>query len=186
MRSLRYIVLIAILTSALGACTTRPTSRFHAFHVPDNSLRVAQVVALASREDILATPIALESIMATGVSEAEIQDRMVGAGRVFCCGSPHDEDWLLWIFIPPHLLVEEGDMVEIRSGVKVIRGESEVGPPNIATRVIQRITDDKKQCRWLPDNDRLWRRVLYCDWMKQEGWLQQSDVLFNFWIKPNK
>jgi len=38
-------------------------------------------------------------------------------------------------------------------------------------------------CWWDPKNDELWLRVLYCDWMPNEGWIKQNGIN-PAWFKP--
>jgi hypothetical protein len=104
---------------------------------------------------------------------------------VFCCGGPDQEDHIILFYVPPNLRVAVGDIVELRSGKTLKKGSEKYCPPSTATKVRQTKESGNKKCRWVPDNPKLWRRVLYCDWMKKEGWVQQTG-LFNVWVKlPN-
>ena len=57
------------------------------------------------------------------------------------------------------------------------------GTINTATRVRQRKDASNPQCRWVPDNEKLWMRVLYCDWMEAEGWVEKKGFE-STWLKP--
>jgi hypothetical protein len=150
--------------------------------VPADSLRVIEVTALASRDEILNELDLGETMRLSGVDTSDLGDNSLGQGMVFCCGRPFDDDGSIWFFVPKDVQVEVGDIVEIRSGPVVMKGEPTKGPPNTATQVRQKRSDPQKECRWLPENPNLWARVLYCDWMQEEGWVQQ-DGLWDVWIK---
>ena len=70
------------------------------------------------------------------------------------------------------------------SGKQVEEGEpiADIAPSTV-TRVRVKAVDVDEVCRWIPEGDHRWTRVLYCDWMKAEGWIQQEG-LFDVWIKP--
>jgi hypothetical protein len=178
--SMRFLTLSTLLALLLTACSV--PSRLHGFYVPGASLRMVEVTALASRDEIINRLDLSETMRLSGIDPSELVDDSLGQGMVFCCNRPFDDDGSIWFFVPKHVQIEVGDIVEIRSGPVVMKGEPTKGPPNTATRVRQRPSDPQKQCRWTPENPRLWARVLYCDWMQAEGWVQQ-DGLWDVWIK---
>jgi hypothetical protein len=55
-------------------------------------------------------------------------------------------------------------------------GNGDLGRANVVTRVVQRRDVQDGECRWIPPDPRLWGRVLYCDWMPQEGWVEQTGL----------
>ena len=54
------------------------------------------------------------------------------------------------------------------------------------TRVLQSANQTNGPCWWDPKNEILWRRVIYCDWMPQEGWVNQEgfNKFYIGWYKP--
>src|SRR5262245_63836542 len=48
--------------------------------------RVAQVVAMASREEILKLGKEYQRLIDSGIPDSALIDRSLGVGRVFCCG----------------------------------------------------------------------------------------------------
>lgn len=65
----------------------------------------------------------------------------------------------------------------------VKEGDSGGAAPNTVTKIIEKAEATNKACRWVPDNPHLWSRVIYCGWMPNEGWIQQSG-LYPLWVKP--
>jgi len=76
--------------------------------------------------------------------------------------------------------VEVGDIAEIKMGRQ--SSKTDLGEVNIATRVRERKDAKEASCRWDPPNERLWMRVLYCDWMRGEGWTHKKG-LHETWLK---
>jgi hypothetical protein len=179
------IIVIMLSTAFICSCWIPPKSRLHAVSVPENSLRVAEVDSFATRDEILNMPIVVETLATVGIQRKNITDNLIGSGHVFCCGGPNEQDQAIWFYIPQSIPVGIRDIVEIRSGPEVRSGNNVPAPPNTVTRVIQKPSDKVRHCRWVPEDERLWARVLYCDWMKSEGWEQQSG-LFNVWVKTVK
>ena len=169
-----------IVLLALTSCTS--TSRLHGQFVPEDSLRVGEVIYILTHK-ISQNDDIYQTLLSTGLSDSEIKDGTLAVARVFCCGGPNEGHTAIWFFAPAEIAVEINDIVEIWSGKEVKEGESRKGSkPNTATRVREKRTSSRKQCRWVPENEWLWARVIYCDWMEEEGWVQQTG-LFHVWIK---
>lgn len=173
---------LARLLPLVLAVSCAGTSRLHRQHVPEASLRLAEVVALAQRTEIEENKFIYQSVRDAGVPDTDIRDGSVGLGRIFCCGGPNEQDTAIWFYIPKVLDVEISDIVEIWSGREVKQGDQEPAHPNTVTRVVERPTYGHRSCRWVPEDPRLWVRVLYCDGLEAEGWTQQSG-LYPVWIK---
>lgn len=171
-----FVCLIVYLTACAG------TSRLHRQHVPEGSLRLAEVVALAQRSEIEENGFIYQFLRQADIPDSEITDGSIGMGRVFCCGGRNEYETAIWFYVPKHFNVEKDDIVEIWSGKEVKQGDQAPGSPNTVTRVVEKPTYGKQMCRWLPDNPSLWVRVLYCDGLEADGWVQQSGM-FPVWIK---
>ena len=80
------------------------------------------------------------------------------------------------------LAVALGDSVEIWSDRSVKAGAPPDASPNWVTRVLQTAASPTRTCSWQPDNPYLWMRVVYCDWMPEQGWSRQAGS-HPFWVK---
>jgi hypothetical protein len=176
-----------ILAISASACTLPPNmpitqkiSPWHAQAVPDGSLRVAEVMHVASREELLKSGWHREVLNKAGIGDEQLQDGSAIWGRVQCCGGSNEQGTAIYAFVPSGITVREGDIVEVWSG-QMLTEDDPLGPmPNTVTRVVGQGTNGP--CRWNPDNPNLWGRVLYCDWMSSEGWSQQKGIA-DYWIK---
>lgn len=173
-------LLLIFIAVFLSGCATQ--SRFHAGNIPSGSLVLAQIREFATEQEILSIPSLVETLELHGVQQSSIKDGMVADGRIFCCGGPNESDYSLWFYVPEGTDTSVGDIVELVMGALVLKGGSMRAPPNTFLRVRSKLGQVGKECRWVPDNPRLWGRVLYCDWMEKEGWVQQGG-LFNVWHK---
>ncbi len=180
------------LFGTLVGCTSPPnvssdkTSMLHARYVPDGSLRVGEVVYIATRKEILKNPLVYDTLtIAAGVPDKDIRDGNIVTIRFFCCGGPDEFARAeLWVYVPEGEKAEMGDIIEVWSGRMMVEGEVP-SAPNTMTRRVQQANAPSHHCRWMPDNPRLWLRVIYCDWMPEEDWiLQERSFGHNVWIKP--
>ncbi len=177
-------VKLACLVSALlltAACAT--TSRFHPMHVPDNSLRLAQAMRVApgSAMTVPAERPIYDILTASGLSDEQIRSGSIAAARVYCCGGPNEKGESILFFIPAEIKVETGDIVQVRVGRSPSGKES--GSINMATQVVQKKGTENGQCWWDPPQQGLWRRVLFCNGLKEDGWVKQTG-LHDVWYKP--
>jgi len=187
----RFQAMLAILILALlTSCSLPPntpifasTSRFHAQNVPDGSLRAGEVVHVGTREQVVAGGWAYDVLLAAGIPDSEITDGSVIIVRVFCCGGDNEEATALNVYVTPDEKAGVGDIVEIWSGQMLEQGEP-LGPyPNTVTRVLEKGGSAQGACRWSPDNPGLHVRVIFCDWMPSEDWIQQEG-LYPVWVNP--
>ncbi len=182
--SSRITTLIYTLLFFLPACSTVP-SYIQTDVVPADSLRVAQVVAIAKREDILKLE-AYKSIISSGVADSDVVDGSMVVARVYCCGGMSKElssEYVsrIFLYVKKDLTVGSGDFVEVRVGHPPVKGGQ--GSLNMITRVVYKYGDKSESCWWDPKNDKLWLRVTYCEWMTKEGWIKQHG-LYPAWFKP--
>ena len=156
--------------------------------VPDDSLRLVEVVALATRQEIVSNRKEIyDPLLASGIPAEEIVDGSVGVGFVFCCGTHYANTSKNFFFIPKGMQIGPGDIVEIRSGR--LRNGANPGAVNQATQVRQRKDQTDGSCRWDPPEQDS-EQILYCDWMPTEGWTKErqgSAIAFpEVWIKPGQ
>jgi len=121
-------------------------------------------------------------MLSAGISDTQIVDGSLGAGMVYCCGESVSKKTSIWFYVPPELKLEPGDIVEVKMGTAGTG--SDPGIVNIAIEVRKKPNDSSKRCQWVPPNEHLWMRVLYCDWMPSAGWVEQQSSLFHAWLKP--
>lgn len=168
------------VTPLVVSCGT--TSRLHPFDAPPGSLRLAEVVGIVpgSQVQVQHKPL-YEVLAASGMSETTIREGAVGAGRAYCCWGPNERENAIFFFVPKGVTLDAGDIVEVRMGRPP--GGNDSGTVNMATIVRQKRGDPNGQCRWDPPRDGLWNKVLYCDWMKDEGWVRHTGAVYNIWYR---
>jgi hypothetical protein len=154
--------------------------------VPAESLRLAQVMVIGKRADILEGKAVYEAIIAAGIKDSEVVDGSVVVARIYCCGGPSENYSsekvnARMLFVPKEINVALGDIVEVRVGRPPEKGDG--GSLNVVTRVVQKYGEDGGSCWWDPKNERLWLRILYCDWMPKEGWIKQGGIN-PAWYRP--
>jgi hypothetical protein len=168
--------------AVLSACTHVAPLRVYPDDVPPDSLRLVQVIVVGTRSEILSAKEWYAALIDSGISDSEIQDGSMAVGRVWCCGGPAEQSGRQAFYVPWRLRVVPFDVVEIRAGREPSSGIG--GKVNIATRVVKGANEDTRSCRWEPEDSRLWMRVLYCDWMPQEGWIELKTFPEHTWFKP--
>jgi len=174
--SLRGVILaggVFIATSCLAQ------SKAYEDFVPAGSLHLGQVTAAAKTEQIMKMKPLYEAVKTTGIDDADIVDGTVVAVRIYCCGGLTKESSSevrnsLFLYVPKGMGVDIGDTVEFRVGHVAEGGKSAV--MNTVTRIVQKSGKDDGACWWDPKNDKLWLRVLYCEWMPKEGWTKQEGI----------
>ena len=172
-RCQRWLVPVGVIAACvLSACSTSAGRLGE-----PGTLHAAQVVEVLNRADILASRGIHQSLNNSGVSDSAIADGSVVIVRTLCCGPPSTAN-PHGVLNPQRLTVSVGDVVEF-----AIPGGSSV---NTLTRVLQKADDTTNECWWEPRNDLLWRRVMFCSWMPQQGWVQQTgERLVIGWYKPS-
>jgi hypothetical protein len=172
----RWLLLTAVIP-LLTSCAS--VSRLHpVFRENAGVVRVAQVTALTNRQQIIEFGVNYDHLIASGINDADLRDGSVAQGRVYCCDGPNLN---IWFYVPHGMDVGVGDIVEVKMGRQP--EDENRGTVNIATQVRHKRVDTEKHCRWDPPNERLWMRILYCDWMEKEGWVEKGG-LDKTWAKP--
>lgn len=174
------IKLASLFVAGMLVSSCASVSRLHPI-VRENAgvVRVAQVTALANRQQIIEFGVNYDHLIASEIKDTDLRDGSVAQGRVYCCGGPN---LTIWFYILSGMDVEVGDIVEVKMGRQP--EDQDRGTVNIATQVRHKREDADKHCRWDPPNERLWMRILYCDWMEKEGWVERKEGLSKTWAKP--
>ena len=184
-RPYRFVALALLLLAFLPACST-PFRRIQSDVVPAGSLRVAQVIDVGKRADILKNEELYKDIMAAGIPDSDVVDGSVVAVRIYCCGGPSKElsaeyAEMRVLYVPKDIRATLGDFVEVKVGRSPVSGDG--GRLNTVTRVVAKQGDKPEICWWDPKDPRLWLRVPYCEWMPKEGWIKQGGKS-PAWYKP--
>jgi hypothetical protein len=176
-RPLPIFVLIVLATgiSSAGASRLYPPAKDEA-----GTLRLAQVVGTATREQILKMEIQTQHLLASGLKDSDLKDGSLAEGRVNCCHQSTEEGTALWFYVPPDVALEIGDIVELRMGREASKNDP--GAVNTAVQVREKKGAPDSQCLWDPPNNMMWGRVLYCQWMPAEGWTLKNG-LKKTWLK---
>ena len=138
------------------------------------TLHTGEVVGVLPRSDILASREIHESLTHSGIVDSEIKDGSVVIVRTLCCGPPSTSN-LHGALNSQGLSIQIGDVVEF-----LWPGDS----VNSVTRVVQPAGTTNGACWWDPKDDKLWRRVMFCSWMPEQGWVKQEWQLTIGWYKP--
>ncbi len=164
---------------SLASCSS--VSRVHPPTADDAGVvRLAEVMQIATRQQIVALGSHYNHLLAAGITDSDLRDGSLGAGRVYCCGGPPEQGAAIWFYIPRELNIQVGNIVEVKMGRQP--ADSDPGVVNSAIRV-RHLNMSQGPCRWSPERDGLWMRVIHCDWMEREGWVER-DGLYNTWFKP--
>src|SRR5262249_61205544 len=108
----------------LTSCATS-VSRFYPYHVPADSLRMAEVMGVATRDQITGMGSNYELLLASGIEPSELTDGSVAVARTYCCGGPSwagGQGQAMLFFVPSGMKIDVGDIVEMRMG-RLANGE---------------------------------------------------------------
>jgi hypothetical protein len=188
----KFMLLIFLMLILVG-CIAYPLRIQHDV-VPAESLHAAEVIYVATRNDILKAE-AYKAIITAGVNDSELVDGSIVMGRVYCCGGisvsiSEERIHAVMVYVPKGLKVKNGDFIEFKVGCPPTSVKEDVGLLNTVTRVIKtreelirEYNDPSETCWWDPRDERLWLRVIYCKWMPKEGWIEQRGS-YRTWYKP--
>jgi hypothetical protein len=185
-KSTRAAEVIALLTLAVTtslAMAEAPSRVFPYYEEDTGVLVLGQVLEVATRQAIVGTQAHYQYLLATGIPEADLGDGRLAVARLYCCGGSFGEAQLIWVYVPPAVTVEAGDVIEVRMGRAP--ADKDAGIANAAVTVRQKSDDSNGPCRWEPDNPKLWMRVLHCDGMEQDGWVKRKGSR-KLWFKPGE
>jgi hypothetical protein len=179
-----------LLTVGLASCATYSSQsewRIQSDVVPVGSLRLAQVMSVGRRSDVVESPDLYKILKASGIEDSDIVDGSIVVARIYCCGGLTEESSsevheARGIYVPRNMHVGVGDIVEMRVGRPPQNGDH--GRLNTVTRVVMKRGQDDGSCWWDPRDDRLWLRVIYCSWMPEQGWTKQGGI-HPAWFKPS-
>jgi len=176
-RCMAMVFVVGVVVLLMG-CATHLRVHSDISKLPPGSLRLAQVMDNdVTRADIVEAKEIYDALIASGIKDSDIADNSVVLARIFCCGGKNETYNATMLFVPPGIKPSVGDLVEVRVGRDPEDGDA--GLVNVVTRVVP-----KDGCWWDPKNDRLWVRILYCEWMPKDGWIKQEGIS-PAWHKPS-
>jgi hypothetical protein len=180
-RKLQPAVLLMMLCLACAVSNAGTSKLYPPSKDEAGALRLAQVMQTATREEILKLTTQRQHLLASGLQDSDFKDGSLAMGRVYCCHPSTDEGTALWFYVPPDAPAQPGDIVVVRMGRESTKKGS--GKVNVLAEVRQKKDATDSHCSWDPPDDKLWRRVLYCDWMPAEGWTLKKGA-YKTWLKP--
>jgi hypothetical protein len=185
-KSYNLIALFVLLATLLSACSAPPL-RIQSDVVPPGSLRIAQVMYITKRAEVVNSDM-YKGIIDSGITDSELIDGSVVVARIYCCGGMSNELSSEFVerrmlYVPKSVKVALGDFVEVKVGRPPEKGDG--GLLNTVTRVVAGQGENPEGCWWEPKNPKLWLRVPYCNWMPKEGWVNQGG-LSPAWYKPGQ
>jgi hypothetical protein len=180
-RKLPLTVLLLMICLPCAVCSAGTSRLYPPSKDQAGTLRLAQVMQTATREEILKLTAQRQHLLDSGLKDSDFQDGSLAMGRVYCCHPSTDEGTAIWFYVPPDAPVKPGDIVVVRMGRE--SNKKDPGTVNKLLEVRQKQDATESHCSWDPPNDRLWRRVLYCDWMPVEGWTLKNGS-HKTWLKP--
>ena len=83
----RNIFCYFLLSLGITGCTT-VSKVYPPYKNEAGSLRLVQVMQLASRQEIVNMGVHYKYLLASGLQDSDLQEKSIGAGRVYCCGGP--------------------------------------------------------------------------------------------------
>ena len=137
--------------------------------------RMVEITYVGTREEIVEEGDLHRQLLDLGILDEEIADGSAALGMIYCCGGKISLQTRFLFYVPPESRVQVGDFVEIR-----LRENYGIAT---AVQVRQEAGATHRTCRWYPEQEGLWMRVVYCDWMTMEGWVYNKK-LRKTWYKP--
>ena len=180
-RKLQLTVLFMMIFLPCVVCSAGTSKLYPPSKDEAGALRLAQVIETATREEILKLTTQRQHLLDSGLKDSDFLDGSLAMGRVYCCHPSTDEGTAMWFYVPPDAPAKPGDIVVIRMGRESTKKDP--GTVNKLIEVRQKKDARDSHCSWDPPDDKLWRRVLYCDWMPAEGWTLKTGA-HKTWLKP--
>lgn len=177
------LVSLIILNVACPLTSAKTSRLFPQFASDAGKLRLAEVMALATRGEILNMGSNLDYLLTSGLKDADFQDGSIAMARVMCCHARSDMASSIWFYIPSTLKVQVGDFVVVRMGRKPEKNDS--GIINEAFEIREHRGAPDSQCYWDPPDETKWARVLFCKWMPAEGWTLKKRFIDKTWLKED-
>lgn len=176
-----YLALLLIIMCLPSDVALAGTSRLYPPSDGETGgLRLTQIMAVASRDEILKSGETLQHLLASGLKDSDLRDGSVASGRIYCCHPSTEQGTAIWFYVPADVSINAGDLVIVRMGRKA--NKKDPGAVNTVIQVREKKDTANSQCSWEPPDEKMWTRVLYCTWMPSEGW-KLNNGMHKTWIK---
>ena len=183
MKHYRIQLIVALLAMTIGVIAWAKEKPPEA----TGAHRLVEVVYITDRSDITegaGQRWIYDALIAQGVEDSDIQDGSVAAGRIYCCKPDVADDPSFVFYAPPDIRLDYGDIVELRVGSKPNSKKGVLAVISTAVRIREKAGDANTACRWFPEHEGKWLRILNCDWMEAEGWVYYKTFRAKTWYKP--
>lgn len=149
---------------------------------PPGALRVGMVTDIGTRLELVQNQDFYKILLGAGIADKDIVDGSVIRTQLHCCDGPDVTTYgMAWV--PSGIQVKRGDIVEIQ-----VASDPEAASLkrfNVVTQIRQPADAKPSRCNWIPPQNGLWRRTIFCDWMPSEGWVEvRSWGNPYLWMKP--
>ena len=124
-----------------------------------------------------------DKMAASGIAEDSLRDGSFAVGVVYCCNQKIMQNEKVVFYVPDEMSVEFGNAVEVWIGRPANSRKKDHGIYHRAVANRGSLEKETSECSWDPEDERMWMSILYCVWMKEEGWVYQSG-LNKSWFKP--
>ena len=176
-----WLVAVAVVVSASASCApVNPPEPETAY------LFLAQIGGFDTREQVLSELKKDKNfaryVEKLGVGVDDIGNKSFVIARSTCCKGPGE--WSIGAFVPANVDADIGDVVEIRHSQEE-GGEHALLNVVVAVRLKPGPNGDLTgtTCRWVPDNERLWLRNIYCEGLERDGWQEFGEGVRHEWRK---
>lgn len=182
----KLVLMLVLLSLALVSVPANgkdgsPSRLFPYYEEDTGVLLLGQAMHVGSREEIVGSGSHYQFLLSTGIPDQDITDGRMIVVQLYCCGGKISMDQAIWVYVPPAIIVATEDIVEIRMGR--VPAAEDPGVVNTVVTVRQKAVNGGGPCRWEPDNPSLWMRVLHCDGIEQQGWVQRGKWR-KLWYRP--
>ena len=140
------------------------------------------VADVATRLELVQIQDFYQLALSAGIQDKDIVDGSAIKIQVHCCDGP-DVITYGFAWVPAGIQVQRGDIVEVR--VALDPDAPGLDRLNVVTQIRQGHDAKPSRCDWIPPQPGLWRRTIFCDWMRSEGWVEvRSWGKPILWMKP--
>src|SRR5262249_17859215 len=99
------LIIVCLMCDVAGAGTSR-------LYPPNDEetggLRLTQIMAVASRDEILKSGETLQHLLASGLKDSDLKDGTVAMGRIYCCHASTEQGTAIWFYVPFDLRLNPG------------------------------------------------------------------------------
>ena len=169
-------LLLFVLTMMMGSVS------FGKDKIKQGTHRMVMVVNVPTLDEINKS-VDRVKMTASDIDEQSLRDGSFAVGIVYCCQDKISENEKVVFYVPDNLSVAFTDMVEVVIGRPRNSKKDDDGLYSRAGSIRGNLESATGECRWDPEDARMWMSIVFCDWMEEEGWVYQKG-LNKSWYKP--